>query len=237
MHDGETHVDQSRQEEAALGAERMPPHQPARDDGTRGDRHPHHDPLSGQRAVDVGARGGGVHRVDVPGVERSGVEGAEHAGQHGGDGELPPRGGRHEDRCGADVDDRRGDVDRLAAERVGEPAGGQLEEEHGEPGEGRGRQHLRHRQAAFQRPEGGQPTTRPTGNHRVVVSVRNTRRAAAGDRGPVTTWCRAATRRGRPGRRRCRPRCAWPSGCPARPGGSAAAPPRARCASASSAPG
>ena len=86
------------------------------------------------------------------------------------------------------------------------------------------------------------PITRPTGNHRVALSRRKTRRAVVAESGVcaavmcgLASWERSvgppaagAPGRGRAGRGRCRRRDAWPAGCPARPGGSGRAARRSR---------
>ncbi len=72
------------------------------------------------------------------------------------------------------------------------------------------------------------PTTSPTGNQRVKLSTRKTRRAAAGERTAygrsvvdISGHPASGAGRGRGGRRRRRPRCVGPADCPVPHGDSA----------------
>ena len=157
VHDAQPEVEQAGQQQGALGGDGVPPDEPTRDQRAERHRRTENRSLPRQVAVDVGPGLGRVDRVDEPRLERSGVERPEHPGQHRGQRELPPGGGRVEDDRGRDEEDRRRDVDRPTAERVGEPAGRQLEKEDGDAGQrGRG-ERLGDGEAALQRPEREDP--------------------------------------------------------------------------------
>jgi hypothetical protein len=93
---------------------------------------------AGQPGGEVGHRVRPVHGVDVPGLERPRVEGPRDALERPGDGEHEHRvGERHGEQPGRGEQAREGEH-RPVADRVGEPAGGQLEQQghHAVDGEG-----------------------------------------------------------------------------------------------------
>ena len=122
-----------------------------------GDRQPEDRGGSREVLVDVGARAGGVDRVDVPGLERAGVEGAEDASEHRRDDEGGEGVGDQErNHCG-DIGQRGGDEDRAATEGVREAGGRQLQDDDRDAHDGRGRERLRQGQAALELPQDEQP--------------------------------------------------------------------------------